>query len=183
MDVPGADMALRIQKGDRNAFSDFFREMHPSCVRLAHSFVNDRDSAMDVVQDAFFKFWQKRDAIDPSRSINALIMTMVRRLSLNWLRDRGLPAEPYEEQMSIAEAQVAVSQNGAAELNAAVERWMKELPPRQREAFEMSRFEGLSHAEIAEIMEVSSRTVNNHIVAALKYLRQKHKEYMSSRDR
>jgi RNA polymerase sigma-70 factor (ECF subfamily) len=45
------------------------------------------------------------------------------------------------------------------------------LPDRQREALLLSRYEGLSHAEIAEIMGVSPRTVNNHLVSALKSIR------------
>lgn len=51
--------------------------------------------------------------------------------------------------------------------------WIDELPDRQREALSLSRFEGLSHEEIAEVMEISPATVNNHIVRALKTLRGK----------
>ena len=49
--------------------------------------------------------------------------------------------------------------------------WVEQLPERQREAFELSRFEGLDHEEIAQVMQVSARTVNNHLVAALRQLR------------
>jgi len=49
--------------------------------------------------------------------------------------------------------------------------WIADLPTRQREALVLSRFEGLSHDQIAEVMDISPRTVNNHIVRALKRLR------------
>lgn len=52
--------------------------------------------------------------------------------------------------------------------------WVSELPERQREAFELSRYEGLYHHEIAEIMKVSVKTVNNHLTNALKQLRSRH---------
>ena len=55
--------------------------------------------------------------------------------------------------------------------------WIEQLPERQQEAFELSRFEGLSHTEIATVMEVSPKTVNNHIVAALRQLRSLYEEY------
>jgi RNA polymerase sigma-70 factor (ECF subfamily) len=57
-------------------------------------------------------------------------------------------------------------------LDRRLRRWIDDLPDRQREALSLSRFEGLSHEAIAEIMDISPRTVNNHIVRALKSLRQ-----------
>ncbi len=48
--------------------------------------------------------------------------------------------------------------------------WINELPLRQREALILSRYQGLSHQEVAAIMDVSPRTVNNHLVRALKYI-------------
>ena len=51
--------------------------------------------------------------------------------------------------------------------------WIAALPPRQREAFCLSRYEGLSHDEIAAVMDLAPKTVNNHIVLALQTLRQR----------
>jgi RNA polymerase sigma-70 factor (ECF subfamily) len=59
--------------------------------------------------------------------------------------------------------------------------WITDLPERQREAFELSRFEGLDHDEIASVMNVSSNTVNNHIVAALKRLRDRYNVYLKEK--
>ena len=51
--------------------------------------------------------------------------------------------------------------------------WIDELPPRRREAFRLSRFDGLSHDEIARVMALTPKTVNNHIVLALQTLRER----------
>jgi RNA polymerase sigma-70 factor (ECF subfamily) len=58
----------------------------------------------------------------------------------------------------------------ASDLTARLKEWVNELPERQREALMLSRFQGLSHREIADIMAISPRTVNNHIMRALHYL-------------
>jgi RNA polymerase sigma-70 factor (ECF subfamily) len=63
------------------------------------------------------------------------------------------------------------AQMDADRLEADLRAWIKELPDRQREALTLSRFENLSHEAIAEVMDISPRTVNNHIVQALKKLR------------
>src|SRR5690606_17488812 len=54
-----------------------------------------------------------------------------------------------------------------------LDQWVAEMPERRREAFLLSRMQGLSHEEIATVMDLTPRTVNTHIVLALKYLRQR----------
>ncbi|MDX1638495.1 MAG: sigma factor-like helix-turn-helix DNA-binding protein, partial [Balneolaceae bacterium] len=61
------------------------------------------------------------------------------------------------------------------------EAWIEELPRQQQRAFELSRFEGLTHEEIAEVMEIAPRTVNNHIVAALKTLKERYERLKERR--
>ena len=58
--------------------------------------------------------------------------------------------------------------------------WIADLPDRQREALELSRFRGLSHEDVAGIMDISPRTVNNHIVRALRSLRERIRTYEPS---
>ena len=58
-------------------------------------------------------------------------------------------------------------------LGARIHQWISDLPPRRREAFQLSRYEGLSHEEIAQVMNLTSRTVSNHIMLALVYLRKR----------
>jgi RNA polymerase sigma-70 factor, ECF subfamily len=60
--------------------------------------------------------------------------------------------------------------------------WIEALPARQREAFELSRYEGLDHHEIAEVMECAPRTVNNHIVSALNTLREQLNNWKTERE-
>ena len=65
----------------------------------------------------------------------------------------------------------ALAEAEAKALDARLQAWIADLPDRQREALTLSRFDGLSHAEIADVMGVSPRTVNNHLVQALRTLR------------
>ena len=58
-----------------------------------------------------------------------------------------------------------------------VKQWIETLPDRQKEILKLSRFEELSHEEIATVLEISKRTVNNHIVSAMKKLKKYHDEY------
>lgn len=158
-----------IRAGNRLAFSDFFRKNHDRFVRYSMKYVHSKDDALDIVQEVFVNLWNNRLTIDPEKSLLTYLFVSVRNRSLNFIRDsKDLTSldetqipEELEENDSLTELQMVLKES------------LEHLPERQREAFELSRFEGLQHDEIASIMNVSSRTVNNHIVAALKALRER----------
>lgn len=147
--------------------------MHPVLLRYAWRFTGEREAARDVVQDAFFKLWQIRETVDPSRSLKALLYTMVRNLALNSKRAARHTNGVFPEH-GLVDTTPSVDQRVQAEmLNAHLRQCINELPRRRREAFMLSRYEGLSHSEIAQVMGLTPRTVNTHIVLALKDLRKR----------
>ncbi|MCH8566705.1 MAG: RNA polymerase sigma-70 factor [Balneolales bacterium] len=175
---------------NKHAFDELFRSMYTPLVIFSSRYVHDRQTACDVVQDAFIKIWQKREDLGDIDQAKAYIYRAVRNLSLNHIRDHSNTDTGLEFSDSENEVTVYQLHAGKQEIYAEsvqdqkeeendfhkklnlVKTWIQKLPKRQREAFELSRFEGLDHQEIAEIMKVSARTVNNHIVEALKNLQQ-----------
>lgn len=168
-------LAKKILTSDDGAFDQLFRLMYNDLVRYAMTFTKDRDLSCSLVQDVFIKLWQVRDQIDTSKSLKAYLFQMVRNKSLNLLRDSQKEISGLElvdlQDYSYEEEDLESRQETTRELSEKLHEWVEQLPERQREAFELSRFEGLDHDEIAQVMQVSARTVNNHIVAALKQLR------------
>ncbi len=148
--------------------------MHESLVGFASSITRDEAVARDIVQETFVKLWEGRQRLDPNRSLRSLLFRMVRNLALNHSRDHqnraNLLAEQYVDTQS-APTTPDVELAGT-QLKDLMQRLIDQLPDRQREALRMSRFDGLSHDEIAEAMGISPRTVNNHLVKALRHLRQ-----------
>lgn len=162
----------RLAASDDGAFEELFQATHGALVRYAVSYTHDAAAARDLVQDAYVRIWERRDRLDPTRSLKALLFRTVRNLALNRVRDRqtrrdlldGYVPDVHREPTPDAHAE-------GRELRHHLDAWIDALPDRQREALRLSRFEGLSHDEIAEVMDVSPRTVNNHLVKALKFLR------------
>ena len=151
---------------DRGAFSRIFDRFFAPLARYARRFTDDDALACDVVQDVFLKLWEKRSSITVDVSLKAMLYTMVRNRSLNVLRGRLQTEAALEE----AAAEPADS---ADDLQRLLYRWIDDLPERRREAFVLSRFHDLSHAEIALIMGLSERTVDTHIQLALRTLRER----------
>ena len=171
--------ARRIRASDPAAFESFFRALHGPLVRYAESFVSDPAVAGDMVQDAFVRIWEGRSRIDPGQSLKAFAYRTVRNLCLNRLRDVKTREGLLEERYSPPARQEARPDEAvdATRLAGLLKEWIEELPDRQREALRLSRFQGLSHEEVAEAMEVSPRTVNNHLVKALRTIRERVRAY------
>lgn len=169
----------KITASDRKAFNCLFRSLYPRLIHFASKYNRNKAVARDIVQDAFIALWEKRKQLDPDRSIQAYLYRIVRNKSLNHIRNHSNETVGLLEDIPLkaADEDKRKQQNENEQLVNLLKIWIKKLPKRQREAFELSRFEGLDHDEIAEVMNVSSSTVNNHIVAALKKLRDRCDEY------
>lgn len=168
----------RISESDKEAFNSLFRALYPQLVHYAMRYTQSKAVASDITQDAFVTLWEKRKELKAERSTKAYLYRIVRNSSLNYIRDHSsetIGLEDVEEsRLEVSDEQEEPDELIEFEL---LKEWIKELSDRRREAFELSRFEGLDHEEIAEVMNISSNTVNNHIVAALDYLKDCSSEY------
>ncbi|HLR24937.1 MAG TPA: RNA polymerase sigma-70 factor [Fodinibius sp.] len=181
-----ARWARKIKAGDETAFSRLFHHLHPRLVKFSWRYTQTQASAQDVVQESFVRLWQKRSAIDPEQSLLSYLYQIVRNRSLNYLRDHSsdtLAISELPEHALQSHDYIPSLVSADDELSARMLLLIDQLPSRRREALRLSRFEGLDHDEIAYVMGVSSRTVNNHIVAAVKTLREQWNEYKKNHNR
>ena len=168
--------AMKIQSSDRNAFKAFFEATYPSVVRYVGGFILDEGSARDVVQEIFVRLWAKRESLEPNRSLRALLYVSARNLARNHNRTL-VSREQTHKIMKEPEAPLLADDIlNAQELTEKMQAWIRELPARRREAFQLSRFDGLSYEEISRVMGLSVRTVEQHIRLALAALRDRLKE-------
>lgn len=165
--------AYSIAADDDRAFDELFRTTYALYTAYACRLLKDRDEAADLVQECFVSLWTMRQQLDPERSLKALLYRMIRNRALNRIRDRKRRAVSLDENPYIAKeyAESPDLPSEGSDRGEAVRQLIEKLPERQREALELSRFVGLTHKEVADVMDVSARTVNNHIVAALQTLR------------
>ncbi len=169
------ELCRRIKASDRAAFEDLFRRFRNELLRYVRGIVGREAVAHDLVQDVFVDLWATREMLDPTRSLRAYLYGMARNRALRHLRDTR--AHGLKHALIQGEAVGRVSNGsernrdlGVDQLGELLHGWIEELPDRQREALLLSRYHDLSHREIASIMGISPRTVNNHIVRALKNL-------------
>ena len=175
---PLEELCRRLKASDRGAFEQVFRRLREGLLRYVRSIVERDAVAHDLVQDVFVYLWNLRETLDPSRPLKAYLYRMARNRAYRFLRDERAHAAKHAILKRQTAAQTPGPEQQDARIDAAVlsqklRVWIGALPERQREALLLSRFHGLSHREIAAIMDISPRTVNNHIMRALERLQER----------
>ena len=179
---PFDEWCRRLKASDRSAYAEVFDEMYEPLFRYVRSITQSPEAAQDVTQDAFIRLWEVRDSLSLDQSLEAYLYRIARNRAYNYERNQRTRSEKEEDVREKTPAQPAPptrpdAQASAQRLEDRLWRWIGELTERQREALVLSRFDGLSHDEVAEVMDISPRTVNNHIVRALKHLRGRIDDY------
>lgn len=169
----GAIILRRIRQGDIKEFESLFRSSYASLVRYAKTIVKDHDTAEEIVQDFFFRFWQDRAKLNITTSVNGYLFRAVHNRCLHHIEHQRV-VEKHESEVfaSSEEYDDPVTETiYYNELQAKVAGVLERLPERCGRIFSMNRFEGLKYSEIAEKLSVSVKTVELNMGKALKEFR------------
>lgn len=163
----------KLIQGDENALTFFYNKYAQKVYALAFYILKDRYWSEDVLQEVFVHFWDSREALRHDKDLWLILYVMTKQKSLNKLRTilRYEKHKDYHwieirENLSFQEDTL-----GFKDMKHMFEKALQKMTPTQQKIFQMSREEGLSHAEIATLLSISPNTVKNHMVAALAILR------------
>ncbi len=173
-DTEERELVLRLIRGDQQAFCDLYSMYKERLIYFAMKFIKSPDFAEDIFHDTFVAVWQTRQFIDPEKPFRTYIYTIMRNRLLNIIRNIDMEdrAKAYISASAINSANETDAQVSADELRNIIQQAKSKLTPRQRTIFEMSREQNMTNPEIAERLEISLATVNDHISNALKTIRQ-----------
>jgi len=139
----------------------------------AYRYVQDRQSAEDVVQEVFIKMWSQRSKLRDVENLEAYIRRSTVNASLNYLKKHNrIQYTDDDESLDRAVVESTADIPDAAQRTALVQQAIQSLPDRCRLIFTMSRYDGLSYREIADNLDLSIKTVENQVSKALKVLRE-----------
>ncbi len=186
MDITAKEAGEKLKSGDVKFFELLFFEYYRGMTAYALKFVEDMETARDLVQDVFFYIWEKREVIHIDRSLKSYLFRAVHNACINHLKkeehknhyNRELSlwfAEKFPEDHSFNAYQLLLAGDISSEIDAIVQG----LPEQCRNIFNLSRYKGLKNREIAEIYDISTRTVETQIYRALKALKVGLKHYLS----
>lgn len=160
-----------LRKGDHKAFENVFITYYPKIKSFIFGYIKSEEDAEELAQDLFVMLWEKRQAIDSSKSFNAYMHTIARNSALNFLQhkyvqDNYLASQPSESFSSTSEEDLI-----AKELGLHIDQVINAMPAQRKQIYLLSRNEGLSNAEIAEQLNTTKRNVESQLSLALKEIK------------
>jgi RNA polymerase sigma-70 factor (family 1) len=159
-----------IQQKDEQAFEQYYKEHYRIFYLAAIGYLKDASLAEEIVNDVFLKLWEAAATIQIESSLKAYIYRAVINRSLNELDKTKRDQQHRKELSRRPQDSPYIRAMEDNELKISLYRAIDELPEHCRKVFMMSRFEGLKQQEIADKLDISIKTVKNHITHALKQL-------------
>ncbi len=171
-------LAQLLIRGDERAFECIFKKYYPALCASSYHYLGDHEDAEEMVQTVFVRIWEKRSTLPSDISIKHYLFRAVRNHCLNHLQHEKIKSRHAEQVLKNSGDDDVYSDSVIEpDWGAKIDEAISLLPPKRLEIFRLSREEGLKYKEIAEQMNISVKTVEAQMGLALKFLREKLKDF------
>lgn len=163
----------RFSEGDADAFDLIYRQYSKKLYQFAKGLVKDQDQAKDLVQEVFINLWEKRESVDLNLNFENYLFTISYNSIRKFFRKRAMETKVMYQllQKSPKKMEGIDSTLIYNELLDLANQTIENLPPKRKAVYKLSRQEGMRIKEIARKLNISTRTAENHLARALKYLK------------
>ncbi len=184
-DLKPSDIVPLLQSGDATAFETIYRLYANNLYIFACSYISDKITAEDIVQEVFVTLWDHRKTIQIKSNVHGYLFRMVKNRCLDYLRKPqktiSIEGEEVDERRINYQA---LQDEGASlliesELEKSIHDAIELLPDSCRAVFLKIRIDGMKYREAANELNISVKTVESHMTKALKHLRVHLKEFLS----
>lgn len=171
--APPSEIVIeKLKNGDHNAFDIVFQRYSIKLYHFAFKYLKNAEEAQDIVQSTFLAVWDTRERLDPTKSFSSYLFT----IAFNFIKKSFIKNElntnmkEFIEEFGINQSRDIDGDVSNKILLNMLEQVINQMPSRRREAYVKKKFYQMSLKEIAEQMEISEKTVTNHITEAQKYI-------------
>lgn len=163
---------------DKKSFDDLYFYYYPKLYAFSKTFLKVEDDINDILQEVFIKTWDNRKKIKDVETFNAWIFTITKNSVVTYFREkiRQKDFESRVRKMAVGEL-VFNDSLEYKDLKERVDQLVEQLPEKRKMIFKLSREKGLSNREIAKKLEISIKTVEDHMLYSLRFLRNNLKDF------
>ena len=167
------ELLRALNAGNQSAFENIYLHYVDSVQGFLSALTRSGELGKEMTQDVFVTLWEKREQINPNKNISGYIYTIAKNYAFKyWGKKKGvfqgIDTLTNDIEGDTAPDELLIQKEKEILIEIAVSR----MPAQRRKVYELSRKEGLSNKEIAEQLNISKNTVENHITSALKDLRE-----------
>lgn len=161
------------RKGDESAFDQLFKLHFHKLLSFASRYTPDAELAKEIAMDVMFKVWQKKDELaNDSQSLKPFLFHLLKAAIVDQFRKKSLSFLPVEQMLAEPVSRERSDDRiNYLELNSLYQESLTCLTPQRRLVFEMRQQQGMSYKEIADELNISSKTVNRHLTDAVHTVR------------
>ncbi len=159
---------------DKKALDMLYNFYYPRLYSFAKGFLKVEDDINDILQEVFIKIWENRKNIKNVETFNAYIFTITKNAVISYFREKT-KLSSFESRMKEMATSEGFFLNPSIEyedIKEKVEKLIDKLPEKRKQIFRLSRENGLSHREIASELGISVKTVEDHMMHAIRFLRE-----------
>ena len=161
----------KVAEGDVKAFEHLFFLYQPKVLLFLEGMTHDREISRDIAQELFLVLWNNRKTLTFVESFSSYLYQMARHKVYDYFDHLLVENQYVDECLNNTDVYDSDEQLFAKELLEIINAEVERLSPQRKQVYQMSRVQGLSNDEIAERLNVSKRTVENHLTAALAAIR------------
>ncbi|GAA3938385.1 sigma-70 family RNA polymerase sigma factor [Chitinophaga oryziterrae] len=182
MNTQDAELVVRLQQGEVNAFDTLYWKYHQAVYRNIFKFVKEQIVTEDILQEVFAKLWEKRKEINPSQSVAGWLFVISFNLSVDYVRKKLREQTIHKELLNLDfdDDYSLDRKNVYEDQYQLLEKAIAQLSPKKRKIVTLCKLEGKTYDEVAEELNISRNTVKEHLSIAMVKLNdyiQKNKEH------
>ncbi len=174
-----------VQNDDSRAFRCLFNNYYDKLLKIAQYFVHSDVLAEEIVVDVFVNLWKNRKKLSEVEKLDHYLFSAVKRKSIDYLRkikkDKTIHLDERYE-LSIHTDTNPEKKVLYKEFESVVNAAILMLPAKRQLIYKMVKEDGLKYREVADLLEVTEKTVEFHMGQAFKDIRQNLHKYLSSKD-
>lgn len=161
----------RLKQDDEVALSRIYEKYWQPLYLAAYHVIKDKQICEDIIQELFIKLWNKRQSIEITVSLKAYLYASIRYEVYRQIHTGNVRGDIYDNLIERLHTPACDDTIEYKELIDRVSIIVDKLPQKCREVYKLSREENLSHKQIASMLNISAKTVENHLTKALRLLR------------
>ncbi|MTH17231.1 sigma-70 family RNA polymerase sigma factor [Flavobacterium sp. LC2016-01] len=166
---------LSLKKGNEDTFKEVYFNYYDKLISIAKRFNSSVLTPDDFVQETFLRLYNKRELLNEDVLFDKQLFTICKNIILNHINRESkiIQLDTFEVDLLEEETDSGIFEERKEKLYA----FINQLPEQQQKIFTLHKLENLSYKEIAEITDLSEKTIANHIYLASKFIRKKIAEH------
>jgi RNA polymerase sigma-70 factor (family 1) len=155
---------------DQQAYKELYTSLYAYLFNFARTIVPSRETAEEIVSDVFIRLWERRKELEKVENLKVYLYVATRNTAFNYLdKQKRTPTNSIDDleaeftSIYFDPEQLMIT----AEMLALIQKAIDQLPPKCKMIFKLAKEDGLKYREVAEVLSVSVKTVENQLAIAL----------------